>query len=106
MGANLSQAAAGPIKGALENFDIHNDEHAVLDYALSKDGRTGAITIRYSSPDGLPVRFSWTCTVNVDGTCTTTPLELNGMWAPGIPAVAPPVEKTVGGGLFRVRGLW
>ncbi len=74
MGANLSQAAAGPIKGALANFGIHNDEHAVLDYALSKDNRTGAITIRYSSPDGLPVRFSWTCTVAVDGTCTTTPL--------------------------------
>ena len=53
-------------------------EHAVLDYALSKDNRTGAITIRYSSPDGLPVCFSWTCTVAVDGTCTTTPLELNG----------------------------
>ena len=78
VGANLSQTAAGPIKGALANFGIHNDEHAVLDYALSKDNRTGAITIRYSSPDGLPVRFSWTCTVGVDGTCTTTPLELNG----------------------------
>ena len=77
VGANLSQTAAGPIKGALANFGIHNDEHAVLDYALSKDNRTGAITIRYSSPDGLPVRFSWACTVNVDGTCTTTPLAVN-----------------------------
>ena len=75
VGANLSQDAAGPIKGSLASFGIHNDEHAVLNYALSKDDKTGAITIRYSSPDGLPGSFSWTCTVNVDGSCRATPLE-------------------------------
>ena len=79
VGSNLSQAAAGPIKGALANFGVHNDEHAVLDYSLSKDGKTGAVSIRYSSPDGLPVSFSWTCTVGVDGTCTTPPITLEGV---------------------------
>ena len=78
VGANLSQDAAVPIKGSLARFNIHNDEHAVLNYSLSKDDDTGAVTIRYSSPDSLPVSFSWTCTVGVDGTSTTTPLELKG----------------------------
>ena len=77
VGANLSQAAAAPIKGPLATFGIYNDEHAVLNYSLSKDDKTGAVTIRYSSPEGLPVGFSWTCTVGVDGTCTMTRLEIN-----------------------------
>ena len=47
----------------------------MLNYALSKDDKTGAITIRYSSPDGLPGSFSWTCTVGVDGSCRATTLE-------------------------------
>lgn len=78
VGANLSQDAAVPIKGALACYGIYNDEHAVLDYSLTKDDRTGAVAIRYSSPAGLPVGFSWTCTVAVDGSCAITPLEING----------------------------
>ena len=55
VGANLSQAAAGPIKRALANFHIHNDEHAVLDYALSKvcftrSGSTFVVSLRYAGP--------------------------------------------------------
>ena len=77
VGMNLTQAASGPINGAFKGFKIYNDEHAVLDYSLSKDAETGAVTIRYSSPKALPrVSFSWTCTVNTDGTCTTTPMTI------------------------------
>ena len=35
---------------------------------LSKDDATGDVTIRYSSPEGLPFSFEWTATVKVDGT--------------------------------------
>ena len=77
VGANLSQDAAVPIKGSLARFNISNDEHAVLNYTLTKDENTGAVTIRYSSPESLPkIRFSWTCTVNADGTSSATPLEI------------------------------
>ena len=37
----------------------------------------GFVQFADANPDGLPVNFSWTCTVNVDGTCTTTSLECN-----------------------------
>ena len=45
---------------------------------LPKDDATGDVTIRYSSPEGLPFSFEWTATVKVDGTVTTTPFQYNG----------------------------
>ena len=54
----------------------------VLDYTLSKDEETGAVTITYASPKNLPIKFSWTTTVAVDGSCTSTPL-----------VVEPPVKR-------------
>ena len=77
VGACLSQSANGPLKGGLAGCGLYASEHAALDYSLSKDDETGAVTIRYESPSRLPVRFSWTCTVNVDGSCVTTPLTVN-----------------------------
>ena len=73
VGYCLSQSANGPLNHALTQYGIHASEHGILNYTLSKDADTGAIAIRYSSPD-LPVNFSWTCTVNTDGTCITTPM--------------------------------
>lgn len=35
---------------------------------------TGAVTIRYSQPQGFPFRFHWETTVALDGTSTTTPV--------------------------------
>ena len=77
VGACLSQSANGPLRGGLADCGLYASEHAALDYSLSKDDETGAVTIRYESPSRLPVRFSWTCTVNVDGSCVTTPLAVN-----------------------------
>ena len=77
VGACLSQSANGPLKGGLANYGLYASEHAALDYSLSRDDETGAVTIRYESPSRLPVRFSWTCTVNVDGSCVTTPFTVN-----------------------------
>ena len=78
VGCCLSQSVNAPIRGALKSFGIYADEHVALDYTLSRNADTGAVTIRYSSPGELPVKFSWTCTVNVDGTCSTTPIAVEG----------------------------
>ena len=78
VGCCLSQSVNAPIRGALKSFGIYADEHVALDYTLSRNADTGAVTIRYSSPAELPVKFSWTCTVNVDGTCATTPIAVEG----------------------------
>ena len=78
VGCCLSQSVNAPIRGALKSFGIYADEHVALDYTLSKNADTGAVTIRYSSPVELPVKFSWTCTVDVDGTCSTTPITVEG----------------------------
>ena len=82
VGYCLSQSANAPLNRALGNYGIYASEHAVLDYTLTKDDETGAVTITYSSPKNLPIKFSWTTTVAVDGSCTSTPL-----------VVEPPVKR-------------
>ena len=82
VGYCLTQSANAPLSRALGNYGIFASEHVVLDYTLSKDDETGAVTITYSSPKTLPVKFSWTTTVAVDGSCTSTPL-----------VVEPPVKR-------------
>ena len=59
--------------------DIRTMKAAIVDIrtndiALAKDAETGAVTIRYSSPKALPVKFSWTTTIAVDGSSTSTPM--------------------------------
>lgn len=36
-------------------------------FTLSKNVDTGAVTIRYSEPEGFPVKFHWETTVDVAG---------------------------------------
>jgi hypothetical protein len=74
VGYCLSQSANAPLNRALGKYGIYASEHAVLDYTLTKDDETGAVTITYSSPKNLPIKFSWTTTVAVDGSSTSTPL--------------------------------
>ena len=50
------------------------DEHTPINFSLSKDTDTGAITIRYSSPENLPIRFFWETQVDIDGTSAITPM--------------------------------
>ena len=82
VGYCLSQSANAPLNRALGKYGIYASEHAVLDYTLTKDDETGAVTITYSSPKNLPIKFSWTTTVAVDGSCISTPL-----------VVEPPVKR-------------
>ena len=52
------------------------DEHMPLTYTLSKNAETGAITIRYSAPEGLPVHFYRETTIQPDGSSTSTRMEV------------------------------
>ena len=70
----VSQAGIGVLKGGLLPHGIFSSEHVCVNFALSRNEDTGAITVKYSSPEGLPLRFSWTATINVNGTMATTPM--------------------------------
>ena len=70
----FTQGAEGPVCGAFMDLGIRSNEHMPLTYTLSKDAETGAITIRYSEPEGFPVKFSWETTIDTDGKSVTTPL--------------------------------
>ena len=69
----FTQGAEEALVGAFEDFGIRSTEHTPITYTLSKNAETGAITIRYSEPEGFPVKFSWETTIDVDGTAVTTP---------------------------------
>jgi hypothetical protein len=73
----LSQSSiGGNTKSGLEKYGIKSDEHIPVTFTLSRDNETGTVTIRYSEPKGLPVKFSWTTTIDVDGNATTTPMRV------------------------------
>ena len=71
----LSQSGTSVLRNQpLAKYGIVSDEHCPVDFTLSRNARTGAVTITYTSPEELPVKFSWTATVGVDGKVATTPL--------------------------------
>ena len=72
----VSQAGTMQLKNGLRAFGIESSEHACVDFALSRDDKTGAITVKYSSPEALPIRFSWTATIDLDGKITATPMSV------------------------------
>ncbi|MBO7535060.1 MAG: hypothetical protein J6T46_13810 [Victivallales bacterium] len=73
----LTQSAYSPFTNNMEKLGIMQfsagAEHAPLTYTLSKNEETGAVTIRYSEPEGFPKHFHWETTIGLDGTSTTTP---------------------------------
>ena len=73
----LSQSGAGSIvNNAFIQQGIRNDEHMALTFSLAKNDETGAVVVTVSEPPGFPVRFHWTAAVALDGTVTTTPMEI------------------------------
>ncbi len=70
----LCQSGLTPLRAGIPSIGVSCNEHSAVDYSLSKDGKTGAVTIKYSSPAGLPFHFSWTATVDVDGNVSSTPM--------------------------------
>ena len=74
----LSQSGiGGNIKHGLEQYGISSDEHMPVTFTLSRNDETGAVTIKYSEPEGLPVKFNWTTTIDVDGNAVTTPMRVD-----------------------------
>ena len=73
----LSQGAHGPLMGIMPEHGIEKrigSEHTPMTYTLSRNDETGAVTIRYSEPEGFPFKFHWETTVALDGTSSTTPV--------------------------------
>ena len=71
----LSQSGLGDLCGGLRGYGIASNEHSAVNYTLSKDPATNAVTIKYTSPEELPFRFEWTATVDVFGNITSTPMK-------------------------------
>ncbi len=71
----MSQSGLAVLRGGLKIHKIHSTEHSAVDFTLTRDDRTGNITIRYSSPRALDFAFEWAATVKPDGSVTTTPLK-------------------------------
>jgi len=71
----FTQGAENPVYGAFMALGVFTSEHMPVTYTLSKNAETGAITIRYSEPEGFPVKFSWETTIDTDGKAVSTPFE-------------------------------
>ena len=71
------QAGLSSLRGALSPHGITSNEHSPVDFNFTKNEETGDITIRYTSPKGLPFSFEWTATVSPDGYVSSTPFRFN-----------------------------
>ena len=71
----LSQGGLAP-QMSLRDHGYEAADHGPVSYTLSKDAETGSVTIKYSNPEGSPLKFSWTATVDVEGKVTTTPIQI------------------------------
>jgi hypothetical protein len=72
----LSQSGLSNLRSGLPQIGATSNEHAPVDYTLTKDDRTGNVTIKYASPEALPFKFEWTATVDLQGNVTTTPMKV------------------------------
>ena len=74
----LSQSSiGGNTRGGLAQYGIVSDEHIAVTFTISRNDDTGAVTIQYSEPKDLPVKFNWTTTIDVDGNSVTTPMRVD-----------------------------
>lgn len=77
LGIALGQGPLSRLKGGLDPYGIVSDEHMAVKYDISRNDRTGAITVKVSNPDNLPVKFSWTTTIDIDGNTFTEPMRVD-----------------------------
>ena len=74
----LSQSAVGAnVNSGFRSLGITSDEHMAVTFTLSRNAETGAVTIKYSEPKGMPVKFNWTTTIDLDGHAVTTPMRID-----------------------------
>ena len=72
----LTQQAKSPVFHGLLAFNIESSEHVPINYNITRDATTGSVTIQYTNPPDLPISFSWTATVDINGATTTTPIQV------------------------------
>ncbi len=72
----MSQSALGQLRAGFLAQGIKSDEHSAVTFTLSRNDTSGAVTIKYDSPDGCPIKFSWTTTIDIDGRIATTPIKV------------------------------
>jgi hypothetical protein len=72
----LSQSGLSNLRGGLPQVGSTGNEHVPVDYTLTKDARSGAVTIKYNSPEALPFKFEWSAIVDIDGNVTATPMKV------------------------------
>lgn len=77
LGIALGQGPLSRLKGGLDQYGVVSDEHMAVKYDISRNDRTGAITVKVSNPDNLPVKFSWTTTIDIDGNTFTDPMRVD-----------------------------
>ena len=70
----LSQSGLMPLT-EITGSDYSCNEHGAVTFTLSKDAQTGSVKIDYSEPEGSPVKFHWSTTIDIDGNVTSTPPE-------------------------------
>ena len=74
----LSQSALSVnLNGGFLAHGISSNEHMAVTFTLSRNDKTGDVTIKYSEPKGFPVKFNWTTTIDVEGKSTTTPMRID-----------------------------
>ncbi len=95
----LSQSAIGVnVNGGFASAGISSDEHMPVTFTLSRNDETGAVTIKYSEPKGMPVKFNWTTTIDVDGKTTTTQMRIDhGQYEATAMTFAPQIKDFVPG---------
>ena len=72
----MTQGALSRLREGLLGVGVSSNEHSAVDFTISRDATTGAITVNYASPQGCPVTFSWTATIDIYGNTTTTPMQV------------------------------
>ena len=73
---SLGQGPLGSLQ-CLSAYGINANEHIPVEYTISKNQETGAISIFIKEPENFPVKFNWTVTVNVDGSSTSTQMRID-----------------------------
>ena len=74
----LTQSAiSANVSGGFRAAGISSDEHMAVTFTLSRDDATGAVTIKYSEPKGMPLKFNWTTTIDVEGRTVSTPMRID-----------------------------
>lgn len=77
LGITLGQGSLSCLKGGLDKFGIVSNEHMAVEYDISRNEKTGSITVKISNPKNLPVKFNWTTTIDVNGNSSTSPMRID-----------------------------